>query len=120
MRVRRSNSSSNGCSLRDIDTVQELSVVLISDLAHLGYLSARKREVLVVNTLEDDLVLKVRVESSGGAWEQVKLLGLLSAQEVLDFNGLSILGDDNINGEMSVNESHSVSVRLQSLLIIII
>lgn len=96
----------------NVDTVQELSVVLVSDLAGLGNLSAGEGEVLVVNTFEDDLVLEGLAHLAGAAWEHINLVDFFTTQEVLDFNRLSVLGDDSVDGEMSVYESHFVSVTL--------
>jgi hypothetical protein len=101
-----------GSLFRDVDTVQELSVVLISDLAALRNLGAGEGEVLVVDTFEDDLILELGGHLDDASGEHVNLVDFFTTQEVLDFNGLSILGDDNIDGEMSVDESHLVSVTL--------
>jgi hypothetical protein len=73
-------------------------------------LSARKGDVLVVDTLENELILEVGVELDGNTRKQVDLFDLFTAEEILDFNRSAVLGDDYVNGEMSVNESHFVSV----------
>lgn len=101
-----------GSLFGNVDTVQELSVVLVSDLAGLGDLSAGEGEVLVVNTFEDDLVLEGFTHLAGASWEHINLVYFFTTQEVLDFNGLGVLGDDGVNGEMSVDKSHFVSVTL--------
>jgi hypothetical protein len=105
--------------LGDVDSVQELSVILATDLADLGDLCAWEWDVLVVNSFEDELVLEIWVQLDGGAGKKLDLLDLFTSEEVLDFDGSSILGDHNVNGEMSVNESHLVSVALYHILIII-
>ena len=101
--------------LRHVDTIQELSVILVSDLANLGDLGAGQRQVLVVNTIEDHLILELWAHLAGAAWEHLDLLDLLSAQEVLDFNALSVLGDRNVDGEMGVYQSHFVSEPLNTI-----
>ena len=107
-------SSVDVSSLGDVDSVEELSVVLVADLADLGDLGAGEGDVLVVDALEDDLVLEVGVELHGGACEQLDFLGLLAAEEVLDFDGSAVLGDHDVDGEVSVHESHLISVTLHS------
>jgi len=99
-------------SLGDVDTVEELSVILATDLADLGNLGAGERNVLVVDALEDELVLKVGVKLDGGAGEEIDLLDLFATEEVLDFDGAAVLGNGHVNGEMGVNKSHLVSVTL--------
>jgi hypothetical protein len=69
---------------------------------------------LVVNTIEDEFILEVWVQLDGATWEQINLLYLFTTQEVLDFKTLRVLGDLNINGEMSMYESHLVSVALHT------
>ena len=98
--------------LGHVDTIQELSVILISNLADLGNLGAGEGKVLVVNSVEDDLVLQLWAHLAGATWEHVDLLDLLSTQEVLDFKGLSILRDCDVNGEMGMHHSHFVSETL--------
>lgn len=84
----------------------------------MGHLSAREGEVLDVNALEDDLVLHVGVHLAGGSLQALNLLDLSAAQEVLDFNALAVFGYGHVDGEVSVHESHAVSVALNQALII--
>ena len=107
-----SGCSVHGASLGDVDTVEELSVILAADLADLGNLGAGEGHVLVVDALEDELVLEVGVELDGGAGEEIDLLDLFATEEVLDFDGSAVLGDDDVDGEMGVHQSHLVSVAL--------
>lgn len=81
-------------------------------------MSASQGEVLDINALEDDLVLQVRVHLAGGSSEALDLLDLSATQEVLDFDGLAVLRNGDIDGEVSVYESHAVSVALNQALII--
>lgn len=75
--------------------------------------------MLDINTFEDQLVLKVGVHLNSGAWEHLNALDLLTTEEVLDLNSLTVLGDDDVNGEMSMYESHLISVTLKTYKIII-
>lgn len=99
--------------LGDEDSIEELSLILaVSDLAGLADLGAREGEGSVVDTVEDKLVLDLLGEGNGGASEHVNVLVLLATQEVLDSERRTVLGDDDVNGEMSVHESHLVAEAL--------
>ena len=94
------------------DTIEELSLILITDLARLGDSSAADGEGLVVNTVEDKLVLGFLGELNGAAWSKVDEVTLLSTEEVLDFDLLLVLGDDGVDWEMCMHKSHLVSETL--------
>ena len=66
----------------------------------------------VVDTVEDELVLGLLGEGDSAAWEEVEHVTLLSTEEVLDLNLLLILGDDGVNWEMCMDESHFISEAL--------
>ena len=74
---------------------------------------------MVVNSFEDDFVLELGTHLAGAAWEHVDFLDLLSSEEVLDFNGLAVLGNSDVDGEMGVDHSHFIFVPLESFTIII-
>ena len=73
-------------------------------------LSAREGDILVVDALEDELILEVGIELHGDTGKHLDFLDLLTTEEVLDFDGPAVLGNDDIDGEVSVDESHFVSV----------
>jgi hypothetical protein len=75
-------------------------------------LRASEGEVLDIDAFEDDLVLKLWAHFAEAAGEHVNLEVLLATEEVLDFDALAVLGNNNVNGEVSVYESHLVSVTL--------
>ena len=58
----------------DEDTVEEFTFVLGSDLADLGDLSARKRDIAVVDAFEDQFVLYFSRELNSSAWLHNDLL----------------------------------------------
>jgi hypothetical protein len=103
----------NELLLGDEDSVEELSLVLASDFANLADASAAEGEIGIVLAFEDELVFDIGSESDSAAWLHNDNLVLLSAQEVLDADGGAVLGDDNVDWEMSMNESHFVAVTLQ-------
>ena len=95
------------------NTIQELSLVLaVENLAGLADLGAGEGEGSVVDTFEDELTLDIVGELDDGASEHVDVLVLLATHEVLDGNRGAVLGDDDVDGEMSVNKSHFVAEAL--------
>ena len=70
------------------------------------------RESGVVDAVEDELTLDVGAESCGGATLHLDDLVLLATKEVLDGDLGAVLGDDDVDGEMSVHESHLVAEAL--------
>ena len=98
--------------LRDEDSVEELTLVLAADSADLLDLGAAEGEGSVVNTVEDELTLDVVVELDSSASLHDDVLVLLTTEEVLDGDAGAVLGDDNVDGEMSVHESHLVAEAL--------
>ena len=100
--------------LGDEDSVEELTLVLATDTADLLDARAALGEGSVVDAVEDELTLDVGAELHGGAALHDDVLVLLAAQEVLDGDAGAVLGDHDVDGEMSVHESHLVAVALNS------
>ena len=75
----------------DVHTVQELSVVLSADWARLRDLGAREGKVLVVNTLENQLILEGSGVLNSAAGLECDFRDVLSSQEVLDINVFLVL-----------------------------
>ena len=98
--------------LGDEDTIKEFTFILAADSADLLDLGAGKRKSSVIDTIEDELTLDiVRVSDLGGASHHDELV-LLSTKEVLDGDAGAVLGDNDVNGEMSVYKSHLVAEAL--------
>ena len=97
------------------DSIKELTLILASNSADLLDLGANERNSLVVNAVEDKLTLDVSGGTDSGATSHWDNLVLLATEEVLDSDHGTVLGDDNIDGEMSVHESHLVAEALHSL-----
>lgn len=70
--------------LGDEDTVEELTLILATDSAHLLDLRAGKGDGLVVNAIEDDLTLYISGKGRLGVTSHLDDLVLLATQEVLD------------------------------------
>lgn len=98
--------------LRHEDTVEELSLVLVSDSAGLVGPGACKRKRGIIFSVEHELILHIRLEHSGTLWK-LNEVNLLTSEEVLDLERVLVLGDSNVDGEVIVHKSHLVSVALQ-------
>ena len=94
--------------LGDEDTIEELTFILISDVNGLADLGAGEGDGGVVEAFEDEFILDLDGESDGNTVGHVNVLDLLTSEEVLDVDAGSVLGDDAVNGEMSVDGSHLV------------
>ena len=99
--------------LRDKDTIQEFTLVLGSDLAHLGNLGAAEGDEGVVETVEDELVLNILGKLNSASGLEVDGVGNLAAEEVLDLNLSLVLGDVGVDGEMCMDKSHLVAETLK-------
>jgi len=98
--------------LADEDTIEELTLVLVSDLAHLADSGAGLGEKTVVNAVEDEFILDVLGEEDLASGVELDQVRFLSTQEVLDFDLLLVLGDDGSDGEMRMDKSHLVAEAL--------
>jgi hypothetical protein len=94
--------------LGDEDTIKELTFIFVSNVNSLADTGAAERKVTVVSSLEDHAVLDLSAEFDGDSLDHVDVMDLLSTDEVLDVDARAILGDDAVDGEMSVNASHFV------------
>ena len=101
--------------LGDEDSIEELTLILASNTAHLLDLGAAEGKGLVVDSVEEDLTLDFSGGVALGATSHVDDLVLLATQEVLDSDHGAVLGDNHIDGEMSVHKSHLVAEALHSV-----
>ena len=108
----------NGALLGNEDTIEELTLILGAHMAGLADLGAHEGDSGVVDTLEDELVLHGSGELDSDVAKHVDLLDVTATQEVLDLDALAVLGDDGVDGEMSVNQAHLVDEGLQGIIII--
>lgn len=104
----------NQLPLADEDAIKELSFVLRADSADLADLGAAEGNISLVVALEDELVLDITTlsELDGNALKHLDGLVLLAAEEVLYGDLRAVLGDDHIDREVSVHQSHSEAVAL--------
>lgn len=95
-------------TVRDEDTVQELTLVLSADAGGLAELGAAERDAGLVDTLEDELVLNLSAGSDLAAGLHDDLLDVATTEEVLDLNEGAVLGNVSVDGEMRIDASHLV------------
>lgn len=99
--------------LGDVNTIQELTLVLSADSARLGDLGAHEGDHSVVISFEDEFILDFETELDGDTSVHNDLVNLASTQEVLHLNLLAVFGNVGIDREVSVYESHLVDVALR-------
>jgi hypothetical protein len=98
--------------LGDVDTIQELTDILVPDGGGLLDVGSRLGDVAEVVTDQGDLILLVLGVEDSDALQHGDLHDDLLAQEVADLDGSLIIGDNNVDGEMGVDEAHLVLVTL--------
>jgi len=95
--------------LSHVDTVEELTFILLADLANLADLGAGEGDGSVVNTAEDKLILDIFGKNALDAGLHLDLPGVSTAQEVVDLNVGSGGVNFSVNREMSIHQFHLVS-----------
>ena len=101
----------NNRALGNVDTVKELSDILVLDTALVGDGSSRLGNLLDVVALDDDLVLDVR-ESDGNTLEHWAVTNNLLTQEVTDLERTAALANDSVDGKVGVDKTHLVEEAL--------
>lgn len=104
----------NNTTLRNIDTIQKLTDILVSDTANLLDVSSVLRDSLQRVTVNSQLILLVGRRLDGNTIENLHLSNSLLTQEVSDLHVLlSVnLNDVDIDWEMGVDVSQLVLVAL--------
>jgi len=104
----RAAAAAGGAQQKKGRTIEELPDVLVLDSGRLLNSCGAERNQLDVVTLNLDLILAV----VGNDTALVHLDGAhnLLAKEVADLDGLALVGDDNVDGEVSVHRLHGVLV----------
>ena len=104
----------------DVDTIKELTNILVSDQHRLIDLSSymsfkassltRSGHSFDIVSLKNDLILLSLGLSHSHSLEHVDMTHSLLSKEVTHLHLLSLLVDSNIDGEVSVHETHLVAV----------
>ena len=95
------------------DAIKEFTLVLASYSADLLDLRAAKGESSDVDSIKDELTLLFFALNNLAAGSHVDKLVLLATKEVLNSDAGTVLGDGDVDGEMSVNKSHLVAEALK-------
>lgn len=96
--------------LGNVDTIKELSDILVSDSAGLLDVSTGLRDVLDGVTDDADLILLVGRDLSAAALVDGDFSDSLLTEEVSDLNDGTVLNEVDVDGEMGVDVSHLVLV----------
>lgn len=97
----------NGGALRDVDTVQELTDILVLDLGNVLDGGGALGNVLEVNTTENDLILLVG-DVDGDSLQHGNAADNLLTNEVADLNALLLINNGQVDGEMGIGRAHLV------------
>merc|ERR1711956_123111 len=92
--------------LRDVNSVKELTQILLSDISALLDLCRGETHVRNIISQQLDLILHVSTADVANAIEEFHLAHPFLSQEVPDFNVLA--GEGHVDGEMGVHEAHFV------------
>lgn len=96
--------------LGNVDTIKELSDILVSDSAGLLDVSTGLRDVLDGVTDDADLILLVGRDLSAAALVDGDFSDSLLTEEVSDLNDGTVLNEVDVDREMGVDVSHLVLV----------
>eukprot|EP00401_Gymnodinium_catenatum_P069668 CAMPEP_0117488516 /NCGR_PEP_ID=MMETSP0784-20121206/16556_1 /TAXON_ID=39447 /ORGANISM="" /LENGTH=155 /DNA_ID=CAMNT_0005283207 /DNA_START=93 /DNA_END=560 /DNA_ORIENTATION=+ len=92
----------------DVDTVEELSDVLVLDQARLADQSGGTRGCVNVSATHDELVLGARALFHLDPRKHVHCAHELLAQKVAEFDGAAPIRDVRVDGEVRVNETQLI------------
>ena len=101
----------NSGALGDVDTVQELSDILVLDARLVGNGSGRLRDVFNVVALDDQFVLLVR-QRDLDALAHGAVADEFLAQKVAQLDRGAVVVGDGVDGEMRIDETHFVEEAL--------
>jgi len=98
--------------LRDVDTVQELTNILVLNGGGLLDVGSRLGDISQVVTGQDDLILLVLGDNDLDTLQHGDLEENLLTNKVTDLNRLLIISNNDVDGEMGIDETHLVLVTL--------
>jgi len=98
--------------LGDVDTIQELSDILVLDQSRLMDEGARQRNVVKIVSFDGDFILNILLLGDLDTIKHGNSSVVFLTNEILNFDSLVILGDVGVNGEMGISESHLIFVAL--------
>lgn len=95
--------------LGNVDTIEKLSDILVSDEGFVVNKSATVGDVFDIVTLEPELVLLFWGDTAGDTWKHLYFSVDLLSEEISDLDSGSVFFNDHVDWEMRVNGSHLVS-----------
>ena len=101
----------NSRSLGNVNTIQELSDILVLDSAFVSDGSGGLGDLFNVVSLKDELILDVG-HGNLGSLEHWAISDEFLSQKVSDLEGRSVVTDNGVDGEMCVDQSHLVEESL--------
>jgi len=104
----------NEALFEDVATVQEFTDILVLNEARLMDLTAGEGDSVKIISFDDEFILKFFLSGDLDTFGDGDLSDDLFTQEVSDFEGSSVVGDQRVNGEMGICESHLVSETLSN------
>jgi len=95
--------------LGNVDTIEKLSDILVSDEGFVVNKSATVGDVFDIVTLEPELVLLFWGDTADDTWKHLYFSVDLLSEEISDFDSGSVFLNDHVDWEMRVDGSHLVS-----------
>ena len=98
----------------NVNTVQELSIILSLDFAsdNLGNEGGGERDIGVVNSIKHKHILNILVDLDCYSLLANYCLILFTSEEVSNDDALLVFGNLDFDGEVGSDESHLVSISL--------
>lgn len=96
----------------NVDTIQELSDILVADTGSLLNVSSRLGNIFDRDAGKNKFVLLVGRDFEIDTRSDVDFTDELFTQEISDFDSLAIVDNVNVDGEMGIDVSHLVLVTL--------
>jgi hypothetical protein len=95
-------------ALRNVDTVQELTDILVLDSGDLLNAGSRLWDSIEIVASNDQLILLGSGSLTGDTLQHLDAESNLLSQEVTDLNFLTVVVNDNVDGKMGIYVTHLV------------
>jgi hypothetical protein len=105
---KRNLSGFNDVTFRDVDTIQELTDILVLDETRLLDIGSGLGDVFERVTGQNKFILLGLGSRDSDTFTHLDVEDDLLTQEVTDFNSIGGIVDDDVDGEMSINVTHLV------------
>lgn len=99
---------SGKATLTEVNSVKELTDILVLNKAYLVNKSSRARNKFNIVSCDDKLVFNILGAFACNTGKHVYNTDTLLSQEITDLNNLSLIFNVNVNGKMCVDKTHLV------------